>query len=155
MVHERDEYFMRFALLQAQRAYAKNEVPIGAIVISQTGAIMGRGYNTTEQDHTQRSHAEVKALAQAGKKLKDWRLEGCTLYVTVQPCCMCIGLVCLSRIERVVYGAESPFFGYHLDKESLPDLYKKHIKGITSGVLAHHAQALLKDFFRKQREKGE
>jgi tRNA(adenine34) deaminase len=150
-----DEKFMKLALDQAKLASIKNEVPIGAIIVSKEGNILGRGYNTVEHDHTQNSHAEVKAISKAGKKLKDWRLSGCTLYVTVEPCCMCLGLICLSRIERVVYGAQSPIFGYHLDKQSMPDLYKKHIKGITSGVSALQSTALLKDFFKKQREKGE
>ncbi len=150
-----DEHYMRYALALAQKAYEKNEIPIGALVVASDGTIIGRGYNTTEHDYTQRSHAEIKALAQAGKKLKDWRLDGCTLYVTVQPCFMCIGLIYLSRIERLVYGAESPLFGYPLDNQSAPDLYKKHIKGITSGVLAYEAQTILKDFFKKKRKSGE
>jgi tRNA(adenine34) deaminase len=151
-VRELDEFYMRRALAQAQKAYNKGEVPVGALVVAPDGTVIGRGYNSTEHDHTQSSHAEMKALRQAGKKLKDWRLTGCTLYVTVQPCFMCIGLTYLSRIERLVYGAESPLFGYLLDNESVPDLYKKHIKGITRGVLADETQAILKDFFKKKRK---
>lgn len=150
-----DEKYMSLALSLAQKAAEQGEVPIGAIVVSQNGTILGKGFNQTERDYTQNSHAEVKAIVKAGKKLQDWRLTGSTIYVTVEPCCMCMGLICLSRINRLVYGAKSPLFGYHLDKESMPDLYKKHIKGITQGVLADQAQALLKDFFKRKRDNGE
>lgn len=145
-----DQYYMAFALEEARKAYECNEVPIGAIVVS--GAeIIGVGRNSTEECYTQSRHAEVIAVEQAGKSRKDWRLAGCTLYVTLQPCIMCMGLLCLSRIERLVYGAESPLFGYHLDKELLPALYKKHMRGITSGVLGEASQNLLEKFFREKR----
>lgn len=155
MVHKYDDLFMSIALKEALKAYALREIPIGALVVSSEGKIIGRGYNTTEKDSTQRSHAEMKALAKAGKKMRDWRLEGCTLYVTVQPCCMCMGLICLSRVERVVYGAQSPLFGYVLDKEEMPDLYQKHIKGIQGGIKAHEAEVLIKSFFKERRKEGE
>ena len=155
MVHKDDDWFMSMALKEASKAYALQEIPIGAVVVSADGRILGRAYNTTEKDCTQRSHAEIKALAKAGKKMRDWRLDGCTLYVTVQPCCMCMGLICLSRIERLVYGAQSPLFGYVLGKEAMPDLYQKHIKGIQSGVKAHEAAVLIKNFFKERRKEGE
>lgn len=150
-----DETYMSFALSLAQKAAQQGEVPIGAVVVAQNGTILGKGFNSTEHDYTQNSHAEVKAIVKAGKSLHDWRLSGSTIYVTVEPCCMCMGLICLSRIERLVYGAKSPLFGYDLDKESMPDLYKKHIKGITQGVLEDQAQVLLKSFFKRKRNNGE
>lgn len=150
-----DQYFMRQAVELAQKAYECNEVPIGALVVSPEGLVLGVGYNTTEESHAQSRHAEVNAVEQAGKALCTWRLTGCTLYVTLQPCIMCMGLLCLSRIERLVYGAESSLFGYHLDKELLPALYKKHMKGITSGVLEAESKKLLEQFFTEKRKTSE
>ena len=152
---ETDAYFMHKALKLAQKAYRQDEVPIGAVVISSRGEILGRGYNRTEQDCSQSRHAEVCAIERAGKKLQDWRLDGCTLYVTLDPCLMCMSLMSISRVTRIVYGAESPLFGYHIDKEILPQLYKKHIKGITSGILEEESRMLLEQFFKHKRKKGE
>lgn len=146
---------MKKALGYAKKAYERGEVPIGAVVVSPEGKIIGGSYNRTEESHCQSGHAEVGAIERAGKKQSDWRLEGCTLYVTLEPCFMCMGLLGLSRIERLVYGADSPLFGYHLDKDSMPCLYRKHIKGITSGVLAEESQKLLEQFFKQTRKKGE
>jgi tRNA(adenine34) deaminase len=151
-----DSYYMQQALELAEQALAHDEVPIGALVVDHVcdkiaGAIIGCGYNQTEYCKSQSRHAEVIAIEQAGQQRQDWRLDGCTLYVTLQPCLMCISLVGLSRIERVVYGAKSPLFGYDLDKELLPDLYKRQIKGVTSAVEAEQAEALLKKFFKTKR----
>ena len=151
-----DIYYMQQALVLAQQALEQDEVPIGALVVDYacdtiTGIIIGYGYNQTEQRKSQSRHAEVLAIEQAGLYKQDWRLDGCTLYVTLQPCLMCISLVGLSRIERIVYGAQSPLFGYDLDKELLPDLYKRQIKGVTSAVEAEQAELLLKKFFKTKR----
>ena len=154
-MRETDAYFMQKALRLAEKAYQHDEVPIGAVVVSAEGKVLGRGYNRTEVDYSQSRHAEVCAIERAGKKLLDWRLDGCTLYVTLQPCIMCMSLICLSRVTRLVYGAESPLFGYHLDKEVLPRLYKKHIKGITSGILEEESKVLLERFFKQKRKKGD
>lgn len=146
---------MQKALLLAKKAYALDEVPIGAVVVTDEGKVIGRGYNRTEQGCSQREHAEVKAMAQAGKHRGDWRLDGCTVYVTLQPCLMCVSLMCLSRVNRLVYGADSPLFGYDCEGEMLPKQYKTHLKGITTGVLAQEAKMLLEQFFRSKRNKGE
>lgn len=145
---------MDYALELAQEAFEHNEIPIGAVVVSSEGMVLGTGYNQTEKYNSQSRHAEVAALEEASTKQRDWRLEGATLYVTLEPCLMCMGLICLSRIERLVYAASSPLFGYTNSKESLPPLYTKHIKGISSGVKGEEAQALLEHFFRQKR-KGE
>lgn len=150
-----DNKFMSIALKYAKVAYDKDEVPIGAVLVSSDSKILSRGYNMSESKHSQSYHAEVIAINKAGKRLNDWRLIGCTLYVTVEPCLMCVGLIGLSRIERLVYGAPSPFFGHCLDKLSTPDLYKKHIKEITKGVMENEAKLLLKKFFLTKRKKGE
>ncbi len=149
-----DEVFMRQALQMALQAYHEDEVPIGAVVVSPEGEVVGKGFNRTETLHSQSRHAEVCAIEQAGEYGKDWRLTGCTLYVTVEPCIMCMGLIGLSRVVRVVYGAKSPLFGSTLDREMLPSVYK-HIEGITSGVCENEVQELMKRFFKNKRMKGE
>lgn len=152
-VNEKEDIkFMKIALKQAKEALILQEVPIGAIVVNEEGLIIGKGYNLTETKKCQSYHAEFLAIQQAAKRIDDWRLEKCTLYVTLEPCLMCMALIGLSRIKRLVYGAKSPLFGYHLDKEMLPDLYKKHLRGTTLGVLADEAEKILKDFFKKKRE---
>lgn len=147
----RDEYFMKKALAQAQKAFDVDEVPIGAIVVDPNGIIIGRGFNQVERKHTQRAHAEQLAIGQACSKRKDWRLDGCTIYVTLEPCVMCMGLIQISRIKEVVYGASSPLFGYQLDNGQPSRLYKKSIKAVRQGVQAEQAAALLKQFFKRKR----
>ena len=142
---------MKKALVLAQKAYDNNEVPIGAIVVDSDGKIIGRGYNQTEKKKSQLAHAELQAISQAVKKTGDWRLDGCTMYVTLEPCGMCFHAIGISRISRLVYGAGSPLFGYHLDKNDGVQIYKKHTKDILRGVCKESSQRLLKAFFKKQR----
>ena len=101
-----DRRFMRAALRQAEKALALGEVPIGAVIVLE-GKIIARGYNRRNTDHTTLAHAEITAIRKANKKVGDWRLEGCTLYVTLEPCQMCAGALVQSRIDRVVIGAPS------------------------------------------------
>jgi tRNA(adenine34) deaminase len=146
-----DDFFMDKALIVARQGGEQGEVPIGAVVVDAYGTVIGQGYNLVEAYHCQSHHAEVQAIENACTTRSDWRLNQCTLYVTLEPCMMCVSLSALSRIERIVYGAPSPLFGYHLDKEGVLTLYTRHIKNITSGVRADEAAALLKEFFRKER----
>ena len=150
---EQDRIFMGKALKLAKKAAKRGEVPIGALVVTAYGQIIGQGYNCVEKYKCQNQHAEARAIVQAAKHKADWRLDQCTLYVTLEPCMMCMGLLALSRIERVVYGAQSPLFGFHLDKEGLSTLYTRQIKNITEGVLAAESSELLKEFFTQKREK--
>jgi tRNA(adenine34) deaminase len=149
----KDVFFMQEALAQAKLAYEIDEVPIGAIVVNSEGDIIARAYNSVERDCTQRSHAECLAIEHAGKILGDWRLEGCWLYVTLEPCSMCMGLIKLSRLGGVVYGAPSPLFGFSLDNDQDLWLYKKGIISIVEGVGGDEAAELLKKFFHKKRKK--
>lgn len=151
---EKDLMFMQQALEQATLAYEIDEVPIGAVVVNPEGDIIARAYNSVERDCTQGSHAECLAIEQAGKALGDWRLTGCWLYVTLEPCSMCMGLIKLSRLKGVVYGASSPLFGFSLDSEEDLWLYKKCIISIVEGIRGDEAAGLLKNFFYKKREKS-
>lgn len=151
----KDEHFMKKALAQAKRAYEANEVPVGAIVVDAGGFVLGRGYNKVERSHTQVAHAEVIAISAAGRKLGDWRLNGCWLYVTLEPCGMCMNLAILSRLKGIVFGAHSPLFGYQLDNELSFQLYKIDALSVISGVCAEEAAKLLKNFFNVKRGERE
>ncbi len=150
-----DIMYMKQALDLAQKAFDQNEVPIGALVVDQDGAIIGRGFNQVEGRKSQCAHAEMQAIEQATSHIGDWRLDGCTLYVTLEPCSMCYSLMRLCRIEKLKFGASSPRFGYQLDNIAISSVYKKIIR-VVSGVCGMQAQHLLKRFFQMQRmKKGE
>lgn len=146
------EYYMKHALQEAYKAFDADEVPIGAVIVNQEGEIIAQGFNKTEQYCTQVAHAEMEALQQAGKYNHDWRLQGCTLYVTLQPCSMCYNAAVLSRISTIVYGAPSPLFGFHLDKDAFLSVYNKDKLFIVKGILEFECVDLLKKFFRQKRK---
>jgi tRNA(adenine34) deaminase len=148
----RDRFFMKQALRQARKAFLSQEVPVGAIVVDAKGTILSRGYNQVEKQTTQCAHAEAIALKKAGKRLGDWRLLGCWVYVTLEPCAMCMNLIKLSRCAGVVYGANSPLFGYQLDKKGAFQLYNENVVSVEHGLCADEAAQLLKDFFRNRRK---
>ena len=151
---QKDHYFMAQALKQAQLALKHEEVPVGAIVVNAEGRIIGRGYNQTEKRSCQAFHAEMLAIMKAGVALQDWRLSGCWIYVTLEPCAMCMNLIRLSRIAGVVYGAASPLFGYQVvDKDSCFWVYKENVVKIVADVCADQSAALLKSFFKVRRLK--
>lgn len=149
------QFFMRHALKEAQKAYKKDEVPIGALVIDQRGTIIGRGYNIVESSKQQINHAEVRAIAQACRKINDWRLEGCTIFITLEPCALCMNLILLSRLKTVVYGASSPVFGFELDKNGLIQLYRRNVVQIVKGICQQESTELLKNFFKTKRKESE
>lgn len=150
-----DHYFMSQALLEAHKALEKNEVPIGAVVVDAQGHIVSRGYNAVEELHTQRAHAENTAIALAGEHMKNWRLDGFWLYVTLEPCLMCIGLMRLSRLAGVVFAAGSPVYGFRLDKDVSYQVYKDDTIKIIQGVCEQESVALLQQFFQKRRKERE
>ena len=151
---EKDHYFMAQALKQAGLALKYAEVPVGAVVVSPEGRIIGRGYNQTERRASQSFHAEMVAITKAGRALGDWRLNGCWIYVTLEPCAMCMNLIRLSRCAGVIYGASSPLFGYQcVDKGSPFSVYNEDVIKIVAGVSQEEAAALLKGFFRLRRIK--
>ncbi len=143
------------ALKQAHKAFDNNEVPIGAILVAPDGTIVSRAYNMVEKKQTQRVHAEMLAIEKAAKKNDNWRLDGHWLYVTLEPCTMCMGFALLSRLAGVVYGADSPLFGYRLDKVVEFQVYNRDPLLVVKGIKAKESVLLLKQFFHQKRKKGE
>lgn len=147
-----DQFWMRRALAFARAAGKRGEVPIGAVIVSASGEYLGGGGNAVERLTSQLEHAELRAIRGATRKLNDWRLDDASIYVTLEPCMMCMSALALSRVGRVVFAARSPLFGYRLDKEGALKLYTGRIKTIEEGLLAEPAGNLLKTFFAQKRE---
>ena len=142
---------MKQALTQARKAMALGEVPIGAVIV-QDGKVIARGYNRRNTDHSTLSHAEITAIRRASKRLRDWRLEGCTLYCTLEPCPMCAGAVEQARIDRLVIGAPSDKSGCAGTVLNVVANEKlMHQSEITRDVLADECRDLLQQFFRDLR----
>lgn len=149
-----DERFMRAGIVEALQAREQDEVPVGAVVV-RSGRIIGRGYNQRESLRDPTAHAEMIAITAASAGVGDWRLQGCTLYVTLEPCVMCAGAMVLARLPRLVYGATDPKAGACASVYSiLSDLRLNHQAAITAGVLANECAALLQEFFAAQRAQG-
>lgn len=149
----KDEFYMGKALEEAKTAYAVGEIPIGAVIIYQKKAI-ARAYNLRESLPCATAHAELLAIEKACRALGRWRLSGCTLYVTCEPCPMCAGAIVNSRLDRVVYGCADPKAGAVRSLFQLADSpLLNHRAAITAGVRADECAALLKEFFRKKRNK--
>lgn len=145
------DHFMDAALAEAAKAGAKGEVPIGAVVVSE-GKIIGRGHNVSITRNDPAGHAEIVALRQAARKRGNYRLSGCTLYVTVEPCPMCAGALIWARVERVVFGAHDEKAGACGSVCDLPANTKfNHRVTVTGGVKAAECRGLLQDFFRERR----
>lgn len=144
-----DEKYMRLALDEARMALEADEVPIGAVVVSPRGMVIGRGHNLTESLCDVSAHAEMQALTAAAATLGGKYLQGCTLYVTVEPCLMCAGAIGWAQVGRVVYGASDPKRGY---RSFLPSRSPFHPKAtVTEGVLADECAALVRTFFKAKR----
>jgi tRNA(adenine34) deaminase len=148
-----DEYYMNFAITEAEKAGAMGEVPIGAIIV-YNDEIIARAHNLREQAQMPTAHAEHIAIEQAAAQIGSWRLEDCTLYVTLEPCVRCSGAIVMSRIPRVVYGASDPKGGC---AGSLMDLLQEarfnHRASVTAGILEEQCGTLLKQFFKQLRNK--
>ena len=149
----KDEFYMGKALEEAKTAFAVGEIPIGAVIIYQKKAI-ARAYNLRESLPCATAHAELLAIEKACRVLGRWRLSGCTLYVTCEPCPMCAGAFVNSRLDRVVYGCADPKAGAVRSLFQLADSpLLNHRAAVTAGVRADECAALLKDFFRRKRNK--
>jgi len=147
---EADLLYMREALNEAKKAYDLAEVPVGCVIV-QAGKIIARGYNQRETTAHVFNHAEMMAIDEACKYLHSWRLDGCTLYVTLEPCVMCAGTMIQARLPRLVYGASEPKSGAN---GSIVDVFRhdyNHQVEVESGVLSEESGALLKAFFRELR----
>ncbi|MEO8102255.1 MAG: tRNA adenosine(34) deaminase TadA [Betaproteobacteria bacterium] len=151
---ERDESFMREALALAQRARELGEVPVGAVVVKD-GVIIGRGFNQPITSSDPTTHAEIVALREAAASLRNYRLVDCELYVTLEPCMMCVGAMLHARLARVVFGATDPKTGACGSVINLPAEDKlNHHATFVGGVLAAECGEVLKSFFRDRRRSG-
>src|SRR5690554_4914547 len=145
------EYYMNEALKEAKKAQRMDEVPVGAVIVHD-GEIIARAYNTRETRQVSTHHAEIKAIEDACKHLGTWRLEKCTLYVTLEPCVMCAGALILSRVEQVIFGAYDPKAGAVVSVDQLLREKKyNHKVNYQGGVLEEESATLLKEFFKALR----
>ena len=145
--------YMRAAMKEAHKAELKGEVPIGAVIVCD-GKIIARAHNTRQTKQISTHHAEILCIEKACRKLNSWRLEGCDLYVTLEPCPMCAGAIQQSRIRKVVFGAYDPkggFFGSNFNINEVKGL--NHYPEVEGGILKEETAQLLKDFFKKKRER--
>lgn len=145
-----DIYFMNLALKEAKKAYNNDEVPVGAVLVINN-QVVSRGYNNRQKNKDVLGHAEIIAIKKATKKLDAWILEGATLYVTLEPCLMCAGVILQSRIKRVVYATNEPKFGVVESKMKIFDEKFNHQVELTKGVLQEESSNLLKEFFKHKR----
>jgi tRNA(adenine34) deaminase len=148
------EHFMQLALSEAEQAFREEEAPIGAVIVHE-GRVIASAHNEREQLHDPTAHAEMIAITQAAESLRSWRLEGCTLYVTLEPCPMCAGAILQARIPLLVYGATDPKAGavhslFHL----LDDARLNHRCEVVPQVLAEPCGQILTRFFQEQRRLG-
>lgn len=146
-----DEKYMKLALKQAQKAYDLGEVPIGCVIV-QDGKVIGRGYNRRNTDKNTLAHAEITAIRKASKKVGDWRLEDCVLYVTLEPCQMCSGAIIQARIPKVIIGCMNPKAGCAgsiLNVLQMPEF--NHQAETVRGVLEEECSRMLKRFFAELR----
>lgn len=148
------EFFMRMALAEAEAAFAEDEVPIGAVIV-RDDRVIASAHNQREQLRDPTAHAEMVAITQAAQQMESWRLEGCTLYVTLEPCPMCAGAILQARVPTVVYGAPDPKGGaVHTLYQLLSDPRLNHRPQIVSGVMMAPCGEILSRFFQAQRKLG-
>ena len=146
-----DEKFMTEALKEAEKSANFDEVPVGAVIVKD-GKIIARGHNLRETKNDPTAHAEIVAIRKACKKIKSWRLEDCTIYVTIEPCSMCAGTLLWTRIKRIVYGASDPKGGALGSSYNLFEVKNiNHKAEITRGVLENRCASLITSFFKNKR----
>lgn len=143
-----DQRYMRLALAEARQAYESGEIPVGAIIVSASGRIIGRGHNLTEMLSDVTAHAEMQAITAAAQTLGGKYLSDCTLYVTLEPCLMCAGAIGWSQLSRIVIGADDPRRGYSTMTNRLPFHPKS---AVVRGVCADECRELMQNFFKERR----
>jgi len=146
-----DLHFMKLALEEAEEADRRDEVPIGAVLV-QDGRLVSRGHNAPVGAHDPTAHAEIQALRAAGQWLRNYRMPGATLYVTLEPCLMCFGALLQARVDRVVFGASDPKVGVSLWAPSLQEARLNHDLRLEGGLLEDDCRNLLQAFFRRRRK---
>ena len=146
------EKFMRQALKEAEKAYEKEEIPVGAVIV-KNGKIIGRGHNLKEGKKDTTKHAEIIAIQKASKKLDAWRLEDCEMYVTLEPCTMCMGAIINARVKKVYIGALDEKTGACGSFIDLTKYKYNHIVEIEKGILKEECEYIIKDFFSQLRKK--
>ncbi len=146
------EKFMKEALKEAKKAYKKEEIPVGAIIV-KNGKIIARGHNLKELKNSGISHAEILAIQKANKKLKAWRLEECEMYITLEPCMMCMGAIINSRIKKIYIGTLDPKTGSCKSVINIENYKFNHTVEIETGILKDECEYILKDFFKMLRTK--
>ncbi|HKL47494.1 MAG TPA: nucleoside deaminase [Candidatus Izemoplasmatales bacterium] len=146
-----DIAFMQEALIEANKALVKNEVPVGCVIV-KNNTIIARAHNLKETEQNVTSHAEIKAIEIASKKMSSWRLDGCTMYVNLEPCLMCMGAIVSARFDRLVYGVRDQKYA-SLDQilTQYLDNFNHHLE-LTSGILENESKVLLQSFFKKLRD---
>jgi tRNA(adenine34) deaminase len=149
-----DARFMRMALRQAERGAREGEVPVGAVMVRE-GRVLARAHNRPIHLHDPSAHAEILALRRAAKKLGNYRMEGCDLYVTIEPCAMCAGAIVQARLRRVAFGARDPKAGACGSALRVLNHRKlNHQVEVAGGIIATDCAAIIQEFFRKKRKKG-
>jgi len=144
--------YMKIALKEAKKAYKKGEVPIGAVVVNN-GKVISKGHNLREKSNKATAHAEIIAIEKANKKMKSWRLDTCSIYVTIEPCPMCAGAIIQSRLKQVIYGAPEYKTGSHKSITNLFDQPFNHKVEVISGVMEKECGNIITNFFQKLRTK--
>lgn len=154
LIQNADEYWMEVSLKEAEKAFDEGEMPVGAVIV-RNNSLIAKGHNLREKLQDPTAHAEILAITSAGSALNSWRLEGCTLYVTLEPCPMCAGAILNARIPRVVFGAYDPFAGMCGSVDNLCDRnLMNHRAVIKGGVMEEQCQAILELFFKSLRDKN-
>ncbi|MBD3242805.1 MAG: tRNA-specific adenosine deaminase [Chitinivibrionales bacterium] len=156
MLQRDSHHYMERAYQEALRAFDEGEVPVGAVVTGPSGAIIGRGRNAVERLSDATAHAEILAIGAAAQRMETWRLNGCTLYVTLEPCMMCLGALLASRVDRIVYATTDPRLGAvdtFPHRDQILASYRT-FPVIESGVMQQECSELLKSFFRTLRANG-
>ena len=150
---KQDNKYMKEALKEAQKSYNKEEIPVGAVIVKD-GKIIGRGHNLKETKNDTTNHAEIIAIKKSSKKLKSWRLTGCTMYVTLEPCTMCAGALIQARLDKVVIGTMDEKTGACGSVLNVVEDYKfNHRVEIEKGVMEKECKSIIQEFFKKLRGK--